>query len=439
MAKTRAKKGTTQQNKEPSTTPQLQQLEPSVSNPPKLFILPKDTSAEARIVTLPNPATGSPNRYFVCPDKGFYEFTRIAAPRRGCRSWLLAPEQAGGDGEQAGEGGEGGVAGNEDGYVLQTAEMMVATPIDPLFLLLPVLVQEGKNMFFEAGGYVDLLGEKSAHFKELVRLDRQSGGRLEKLLETRMMVVCDEMEAGEERLYKLSQDKLCGVLREKAERMVARGLPPSMEERFVKQPLVVPMMSVKREASIMSIAINDELEDMESGASQTETSSAQESQDTQTSSITATSVSTAATSVAATPSDEVSTTDKEIQHLLRLRTALNYLLNSYIPTSSRKILSPVLTSSADFTPLSTHLEHLTKRKAEAQALRTMSENISRKRGLEDDDEPLEKAEMKKRKKEEEEFRRKNMSRGVQQLKNADTTGMKKMSSFFAKAPAVGKK
>jgi hypothetical protein len=92
----------------------------------------------------------------------------------------------------------------------------------------------------------------------------------------------------------------------------------------------------------------------------------------------------------------------------------------------------------DFSPLDKHLALINQLKKEAQALRSMSDNISRKRSADEDEDVLEKAEAKKRKKEEEEIRKKNMSRGVQQLKKADTSGMKKLSAFFAAKPATKK-
>src|SRR6202034_2945916 len=73
-----------------STTPKVP-LKPESSNPPKVFILPKDTSPEARIVTLANPKTTLDTRYYCCPEKGFYEFPRVAEPRTTNRSWLLVP------------------------------------------------------------------------------------------------------------------------------------------------------------------------------------------------------------------------------------------------------------------------------------------------------------------------------------------------------------
>ena len=88
----------------------------------------------------------------------------------------------------------------------------------------------------------------------------------------------------------------------------------------------------------------------------------------------------------------------------------------------------------DFAPLDKHLEYVAGLKKQAQALRSLSDNISRKRSAEDDEDALDKAEAKRKKKEEDEIKKKNTSRGVQQLAKANTAGMKKLSSFFTKAP-----
>src|SRR5213078_2936478 len=96
MARTRSKpkvRQSTAESAQQETTGK--QLEKSESNPPKLFVLPKHTSERARIITLDNPATSKPNRYFVCPKKGLYEFTNVAAANSSPRSWLLARPGAG--------------------------------------------------------------------------------------------------------------------------------------------------------------------------------------------------------------------------------------------------------------------------------------------------------------------------------------------------------
>ncbi|GAI91432.1 unnamed protein product [marine sediment metagenome] len=110
-----------------------------------------------------------------------------------------------------------------------------------------------------------------------------------------------------------------------------------------------------------------------------------------------------------------------------MRTCQEFLIKSYVPSALHR---HIRINGEDFTPLDQELARIAKLRAEAHALRSISDNISRKRGVLDDEEALEKAETKKRKKEEEEKRKKSMSHGVKKLAKADTTGMKKMSSFF---------
>jgi hypothetical protein len=127
--------------------------------------------------------------------------------------------------------------------------------------------------------------------------------------------------------------------------------------------------------------------------------------------------------------------------LLRLRTALTYIFNAYVPRTLHTPLQTLLSSAQStlalpsFTTLDTHLTALAKLKAEAVALRSISDNISRKRGYEEDEEKAAEREEKKRKKEEEDRRKKSENRSIKQLKKVDTSGMKKLSSFFSKVPA----
>jgi hypothetical protein len=207
-----------------------------------------------------------------------------------------------------------------------------------------------------------------------------------------------------------------------------------MEERFVKQALEVPVLSIRREESSVSIAPEDATSVPSSDNTATGTS--QESS-TSTSTVTSnnTTTSTAASSVATTPVEAQPADD--IANLLRVRTGLDFLVTSYVPPSLHTAIQDVCkssVSSVDFAPLDKHLEHVAGLKKQAQVLRSLSDNISRKRGADDDEEALDKAEAKRKKKEEDEIKKKNMSRGVQQLAKADTSGMKKLSSFFTKAP-----
>jgi hypothetical protein len=420
-------------------------LAPSVENPPKLFVLPKDTSKDTRIVTLDDPANGVPSRYLFCPEKGFYEFTRIAAPKRTPRSWLITSEKSLDDEE----GAVGSTSTSEDtqigaGYITKTADLFIATPIDLLFLILPVLApksaKETKQLFLSLDDHLDNLSFSSRHFKALLA----QHASLKAMIERRMATICDTVDAGDEIMYRISTEKLYNLMVKKAQRMSKNGLPASMEARFIKPVLDIPVLSIKREESSTSIVSESTPttgEESQDSAMlvDSQTTSTAPTPDSQTTSDTQT---TTATSVAMSVTEEVSTpalqTPPEIPHLLRLRTSLTYLLSSYIPATLQSPLKALILTSTfpiDFMPLSTHLAALAKLKAEATALRSISDNISRKRGYEDDEEKMAEREEKKRKKEEEEKKKKTESRGVKALKKVDTSGMMKLSSFFTKAPA----
>ncbi|KAF2007082.1 hypothetical protein P154DRAFT_615160 [Amniculicola lignicola CBS 123094] len=455
MARTRSKPATKAKASTPGTAESATKAFPaSVENPPKLFVLPKDTSKDARIVTLENPATGMPSRYFFCPDRGFYEFTRIAAPKRESRSWLITSEKRLDDAEKKTDAEEEKnkkkkkeeeeEAEEEEapgGYITKSSDLFIATPIDMLFLILPALApksaKDTKQLFLCLDDHMDKLSSSSPHLKVLL----SQYPSIRTMLSKRLTACCDIVDAGDETMFRLSHAKLLSLLLTKASRMCAKGLPPSLEEKFIKTALSVPIMTIAREESNLSTmststtttkttTITDN-----SQASTTPSTTFDSQSSTATTSTTATNISTE--EIQEKPSLE---TPPEIPHLLRLRTALTYLLTTYLPSPLRAPLQTLLTSTPthDFASLDAHLATLTKLKSEAFALRSISDNISRKRGFEEgDEERMAEREEKKRKKEDEEKRKKAESRGVKQLRKVDTSGMKKLSSFFGK-PAVKK-
>ena len=439
--KTRSKK-TTKATVTKKETPEQEstagkELAASVTTPPHVFVLPKGASSEARIITLPEPASSSPSRYFVCPEKGFYEFTKVAAPKKACRSWLLAPQTNGDAKIENSENQEDSEEQEPEGYVLEQPNMFVATPVDPLFILLPLLVGGEIGSYLTFSDFVFTTEKEGlAQLQQLLR--QNTFAKLEKSMEARIGVICDclDMGDGEDKMYKLSALKLATVLISKANNMVKKGLPVSMEERFVKQVLEVPVLSVRREESSVSIAPEDATPVHSSDNTAAETSQ-ESSTSTSTATTNNTTTSTAPSSAATTPVEAQPSAANDVVNLLRVRTGLDFLITSYVPTSLHAAIQDVCKSSAspvDFAPLDKHLEHIAGLKKQAQVLRSLSDNISRKRGADDDEEALDKAEAKRKKKEEDEIKKKNMSRGVQQLAKADTSGMKKLSSFFTKAP-----
>ncbi|KAI7357748.1 hypothetical protein KC336_g22105, partial [Hortaea werneckii] len=336
---------------------------------------PESASPESRILTLPNPSTSAPTRYLVDPTRrSFYEFTQISAPKHACRSWLLAPTW--GSEEENKTDDQIMVEEirdvDDDGYVLQKPDLFIATPIDPLFLLLPVL-WPGSEKQREAGEQdwgtlhdrLFLSGEEDAakqyaHLQQLIKgAEGESSSAIEKLLEERMKKVCKviDMGDGEDLSFSLDLAMLAKELFAKAERMVQVGLPASMETKFVDKALEMPELSVRREESHVSIA-----EDAAPGAEESQESTAQSTETSQQTTTSGSSEATADTAASSAP--ETQSKDQEhnqrIKYLLRLRTALHFITHSYLPANLRKSLTPHLdqTTHVDFGPLDAHLQHI---------------------------------------------------------------------------------
>jgi hypothetical protein len=427
-----------------SNSPKVQ-LGPESSNPARLFVLPQDITPEARITTLTNPRYLSKDRYLVCPERGFYEFKVVAAPKTTPRSWLLSRP---GD-EVPLESGNNAASPNlSKGYVTRTADLFIATPIDPLFFLLPALAPASKGsdspkrLFLSCDDYFERVTSGSPQLGNFIRTEK-----LRSLLERRIESVCETADGGDETMYRLDEEKLLKEILQKAKKLAERGLPDSMEEKLVRKALEAPMISITRDPSSLQ-----DLENSDALAAISDTSTPlAETPDTQTTVSSTDSVassfsqpSTAATSF----SDELATTlvqgskitppkiiaPEGVADLQRLRVALDFICSNYITPHITEKLNKTLgstTAAVDFGPLSVHLAHLTKLRQQAAAARSLGD-YSRKRSMHDDEDGGARAE-KKRKMEEEEKRKKaGESLGVKKLKKVNVSGMKKMSDFFKK-------
>ncbi|KAI0129487.1 ribonuclease H2, subunit B [Xylariales sp. AK1849] len=467
MARTRAKGGasTTSKSASKSQTAASSEsrytLEPASSNPPKIFILPKLASKEARVVSLLNPRYNKPTRYLVCPEAGaIYDFTRVAAPKSTPRSWLAEYPRPGPNAvveEENIEKTEEEAAKDKDeefgAYISKGADLYIATPIDPLFLVLPALAgqqsstnlsskPDSKRLFLSFDDHFDTIPKSSSpHLSEIVRWEK-----VRNALESRMAAVCDTVDAGDENMYRLSEEKLLARLLSKAQKMSEGQLPRSMEDKFVIKALEAPVLSVKRETTTTTIAASEiEPAASESGALTPKVEASESQSSVSSTETTATSVSeasTAATSIAA--DEEIISTElqasivasPEVTHLQRLRVAFSFILSSYIAPVQASVLKALLSSSStqdhkvDFAPLDEYLAQVAKLRQDAVASRSMAD-YSRKRVL-DDEEVMERAEKKQRKEEEEKRKKAGESRGVRDLKKVNTTGMRKMSDFFKK-------
>ena len=428
-----------------STTTAKVQLGPESTNPPHLFILPEHISTDARIVSLANPRYLKESRYIVCPDRGFYEFTRVAAPKTTPRSWLLSSEsnQYGKEPSRTENGTKGSPA--PKGYVSRSANLFIATPIDSLYLVLPALTpptaskrsEPAKRLFLCVEDYIERIISASPGARSLLKSDS-----IRTSIERRMANVCDMVEAGDERMYRLSEDKLLSEILQKAKSMAEKGLPASMEENLVRKALEVPMLSLKRDESSMHELANEE----ETAPAEADTPDTQTTvSSTETSASSFSEASTSATSFSEDASNSTTFQKSKLDappisapdgvaDLLRLRTAIFFIFSNYIaPHLSENLKNTVSSSSSpiDFSPLDEYLTHLAKLRQEALAARSLGD-FSRKRSIADDEDAETRAE-KKRKTEEEEKRKKaGESRGVKNLKKVNVSGMKKMSDFFKK-------
>lgn len=403
-----------------------------LGEPSKLFVLPRSATADARIVSLPHPQNGQPSRYLVCPETGLYEFTKVAAPKTAPRSWLIASANT--DKEQQSR--------TDSAETSASADLFLATRADPLFLLLPAFIHaksarassEQKRLFLSFDDYVDKLPEESSNLWEIARWPKTKA-----LLESRLAAICDTVDAGDESMFRVSEEKLFSVILSKATRLASGGLPASVEEKFVQKALEAPILL--RSASNVAGAgagVAATLKGAESGTSTPKTESTESQSSAATDSSTFSAVSQPSTAASSFSEDDVAVTtamtaSPEVVQLQRLRVAFSFICASCIPQAIAEQLKQSLSNDAtcktDFEPLDAYMTELEKLRKETMATRPTGD-FSRKRvrDEEEDEARLEK----KRKMEEEKKRRATESRGVRDLKKVNTTGMKKLSAFFTK-------
>ena len=405
-----------------------------------ILVLPRNRSPAAFITSFVHSRTATPSRYLVDPINGIYEFNRVSVPQNACRSWMLTSSTGV---TSPNDGQESSVDGNEHGHsaekftsqasstVLSKPDLLVATPVDPIFLLIPVLHElsakeaHSRALYLSCDDILDKICEKSIQFEHVVKAEP-----LRAMFGNRLPAICDSVKAGDESMYRLSETKLLAVLLEKATGLANMGLPASLEDRFVKRALDVPMLGVRRENSSIS---EDRIVD-------TVNASAASSIDSETPSLASDSSLSATSQTTDITIPEDNATEEEIQRLLCIRTILSYITSSYLPSALATTVMGLFGSGAspiDFTPLDNRLAHISKLRTEALAARSLGD-FSRKRNAYEDDEVAEARLEKKRKKEEEEKRKKLETRGVRDLKKVDITGMRKMSDFFRKKAIVKK-
>lgn len=443
------------------------ELEPTMSkgvvnqtqDPLHLMILPEGTSPQARICTLSHPRTSTPCRYYFCPEKGLYEFTRIAAPKSARHSWLLGRQSRKVDSaiseltpsEQIQDGTpqspttssseDGASRPVSNGYVIKNPELIIATPFDPVFLIIPALYANSalkahsrKGLFLSVDDILEAPEEGSKHFKAI-----SSNNRFRVAIESRIRSICDTVEAGDESMFRLSSEKLLAGLVAKARKMVEMGLPASMEDKFVCRALERPVMALKREQS--SLSETTKLPSEDSTTTESAAPGRLDSQESSNTSLTMESEISSTTELTIPCLDTAVKGSSVCHGLLRLRVALSYMLSSYVPHDIATQLNAILASAdspIDFKPLDEELATIAKMRSEALASRSLSD-FSRKRSADNDEAADRRAEKKAKKEEDERKKKAGDTRGLRDLKKVDTSGMKKMSDFFGKKPVVKKK
>jgi hypothetical protein len=415
----------------------------TAQTPSRTFILPSSVSDAARFVSLPNPSSGSLNRYLFCPKAGLYEFTAVAPVPYQLRSILFTPKADDNDNDEISGESNRGHKQPFKGAMTKKAELLIATPIDIMFFILPILSPAAssnsttKKLFQPLDDILDMQDELPQHLRHVLYDES-----FRPALERRMESICDTMEAGDEKLYRFNEVKLVKELLAKAERMVSQGLPASLEERFVRKELEVPLLSVKREDVVTAEVTTSSGESPEA-----ESLERSEIQSTATTTVTSVSTPSGLSTPATEPSVDDVSTSIDIRRLLQMRVALSFMQSSYLPAHLSAKVDETLSSSPesyiDFKPLDERLKQLAELRAEALASRSAAEKYSRKRMADDDcddDDPgsVARAEKKRRKEEEEKKNKAGESRGVRDLKKVNTSGMKKMSDFFGKTPAKKK-
>lgn len=414
-------------------------LEPKIvttgASPRKVLVFPKDICQEARIVTLKDPRFFTDSRYLVCPIKGIFEFRDLSALEKNKRSWFLSPD----DNFEAYEEdlNETLSSTKAGGYVIQNANLLIATAIDPLFIILPALAPNTKssvplnNLFLSEDEYLERLTSFSPQFDHFTGI-----GSVKITLSQRMAVVCDMVEADSEKMYRLNYEKLLQELVNKAKRMVTKGLPLSMEEKLIRRPLESSTFYEKYGEALNQNAVQgmDNLrpEPLSDGQliSLENSSSSNESSRTPKDPIALDSSSIHSLS---DTYQEQSSAPNRVADLLRLRTSLFFILSNYVAPHISETLTKLLLNSshiADFGPLDSRLGEIAKLRNRVQDTR-LTDDFSRKRSrLSDQDDEIQ---IGKRKKENEGKKRQAGGRsGTNALRKVDVSGMKKMSDFFKK-------
>lgn len=398
--------------------------------PLKHFILPKVLSNSTRFLLLRHPRSSTSQRFLFCPEQGLFQFTKVNTPSDDPRCLLFSKSE-----QDASTEVETDTAGSKEarnissGYISKSPDFFVATPFDVAFLLLalilPTTFKSSKALFQPMDDILEEHIQEDKHLRYLVSHGRH-------FVEQAMLRFCDSLEAGDELLYRPSEEKTLRMVMQKANAAIHAGLPASLDDKFVKRKLEIPVLSVKRENSSISTNLEGSFQD--NCDTPPENLDSQSSATSSAPSLVFSELSSSSSMTSIAPDNVLN----KIRDLQQQSIVLEFILASYVPHLVAERLQARFTaenSPVDFSPLREHLKTIASMKADAAASRSIGD-FSRKRGLEDD-EAAELREEKKRKQDEADQKKKaGESRGVRDLKKVNVSGMKKMSDFFAKKPAT---
>ncbi|RMZ82668.1 hypothetical protein DV738_g1597, partial [Chaetothyriales sp. CBS 135597] len=173
------------------------------------------------------------------PPLGDNDMTLLILLQKGFRPEFFNVRRPGPGSRHAGN--VGGLRGNmsndkvSKGYIQQDATFLVATPINLVFFLLPLLPSTltTKNRESDSGKVMPLVDAAVAQFCDSIEV----GGRDERMV---------RVGGRDERMVRVSEDKVVQVLHASVTSAVAVGrLPASMEERFVARALEAPVLGLK--------------------------------------------------------------------------------------------------------------------------------------------------------------------------------------------------
>ncbi|POS85948.1 hypothetical protein EPUL_003571 [Erysiphe pulchra] len=403
--------------------------------PQQLLLLPSDISNGARIITLKDPRGSNGIRYLVCPKRGIHELRSITDSGNIRRSLFLFPNHT--LGTRKNETNELKICSNHTGYIMRNANLLVATLIDPLFLILPSLVpkintkssERQKSLYLSFEDYLDRLITDSSQLMYLSGI-----ASIKKQLLQRMIVVCDSVGVDDEKMYRLNEDKLVKELTKKAFRMAKTGLPSSMEEKYIRKILEVPLTNIKLEEEYTNdTAMMKGKNERKIAAADVEKLSKIEAISyTTTPNISIEQTSNMNPINSLSFAEDKLVHEKKVSDLLRIKTSLQFIMSNYVAPHIGEALKDLLFAQntlIDFTSLDSHLINVAKLRQDAIDSRLNDDYLRKRPRLEDEEYEI-RAE--KRKREEKMKKTVSCSRGVNALKKVNISGMKKMSEFFKK-------